>query len=342
MREHRLRDLLARLGVGRLEVSSSGWLLGTCPLARWTHSRGADRNPSFGAKPESGGISAFHCFTCHHRGRISSLARTLGHLSGTDTKGIEREADQADWEGLENMSFEYEGHAQRPEPLEDEMFEGIFVAAWDVPAARTYLEGRGIGEATSALLELGWDSEEGRIVFPVRDGSGRLYGFSGRSAHEAHPKIRDYSGLPKKWLILGQHRWRGTPEGDRRLLLVEGLFGYAHMVELGMETQVDVGALMGTALTQAKVDIIKQHGAPTYLLLDNDPAGDDCLFGVEGASGERDFWSGAIARLVGSVPVLVPAWPEGKVDPDQLAREDVERMLRETDSYTPPPTRKGP
>ena len=108
-------------------------------------------------------------------------------------------------------------------------------------------------------------------------------------------------------------------------MVVEGLFGWAHLIEIGIEDHADVGALMGSELTRQKASIIKQHGASTYLLLDNDAAGDVCLWG----RGEPPT-GGAVATLRRDVPVFVPPWPEVKDDPDQLTLEEVLVMLRDT------------
>ena len=347
MHEHRLRDILGRLGVGNLEVSPSGWLHGVCPLAQWTHSGGRDRRPSFGVKPDPGGGSGYVCFTCRYKGRVSSLIRVMHHLmelTGINVSGLPalaREADMADWEGMVETPYEIGiVEPSRPEPLEEAAFGDLFMPAWEVPEARAYLEGRGVGEATSISLELGWDPSQARVVFPIRDGEGRLYGYTGRAVREGSwNKVRDYPGLPKRWLILGQHRWE--PCGyqilpSRKLVLVEGLFGYAHLVEMGLEHYADVGAVMGTSFSHQKIHIIRDRVQQTYLFIDNDEAGEQCLFGRMGADGVRDFHNGVVSILLSDVSVFVPAWPEDKTDPEDLTREEVWHMLRDTPSYPRP------
>ena len=108
-------------------------------------------------------------------------------------------------------------------------------------------------------------------------------------------------------------------------MVVEGLFGWAHLVEIGIEDHADVGALMGSELTRQKADIIRRHGASTYLVLDDDPAGDVCLWG----RGEPPL-GGAVTALCRHVPVFVPPWPAGKDDPDQLTLDEVLIMLHDT------------
>lgn len=342
MRENRLREIMQRLGVYGLERSPSGWLHGRCPLAPWTHPSGTDAHPSFGVKVEDAGTSAYTCFSCKHHGRISGLVRTLrrfgadvGEVDGNGYPLLAHEADRADMEGIADAPFDREHVAEeRPAPLEEAMFDGIFMPAWDVPDGRAYLEARGVGEGAARSMEMGWDPDQRRVVFPVRDGEGSLYGFTGRAVDPGvEPKIKDYHGLPKRWLLLGQHRWRGGDQDARPLVIVEGLFGYAHLVEMGLEAYADVAATMGSRLTEHQAAVVRVHDHPTYLLFDNDVAGDQALFGRASPSGDRDFHSGAVAALYEHVPVHVPAWPEEKDDPDQLTRREVWDMLRLTPRY---------
>jgi DNA primase len=149
---------------------------------------------------------------------------------------------------------------------------------------------------------------------------------------DAKPKVRDYYGLPKRHLILGADRW----QAGRAVLVVEGLFAFARMIDLGMEDRVNVGALLGSVLTPEKADILRHFDQSVFLLLDNDKAGDDGIFGIMNPDGSRKEDSGAVGQLAEHVPVLIPEWPEGKDDPDQLTRAEVDAMLDETAPYTPP------
>jgi DNA primase len=201
--------------------------------------------------------------------------------------------------------------------------------AWGEPDARTYLVSRGITEEAAGNLALAWDDQQRRVLFPVRDEEGRLFGWTGRAVDdERQPKVRDYQGLPKRHMILGAERWRGAPGRNWPLVLVEGLFGYAHLVSLGVEGRCDVGALLGTVFTPEKLAMVRQRYQPTYLLMDDDDAGDACLFGKVERDATRT--GGAIAALVDHVPLYVPQWPAGKGDPDELTTEELETMLRET------------
>jgi len=263
---------------------------------------------------------------------LHHLGADVGEMDANGFPALAWEADLADMEVLSDREFEQREEADElPDPLDEEMFLDVYPPAWEVDDARAYLERRGIDDVTATTLQLGWDIDERRIMFPVRDRGGRLYGHTGRAVdHDRQPKIRDYHGLPKRHLILGEHLWRGQPMDQRPVVVVEGLFAFAHLVALNLLEYADVGAVMGSTLTEHKARRLRMREGRTYLLFDNDEAGDTGLFGPPDTSGERDFHSGAVAALLQYVPVYVPAWPDGKSDPDQLTRREVWEMLRDT------------
>lgn len=68
---------------GITEYTDSGeWIRCSCPMARWTHSGGTDKKPSFGIKINTTGLSAWHCFSEGTSGDLVSLYWNLYRLSG--------------------------------------------------------------------------------------------------------------------------------------------------------------------------------------------------------------------------------------------------------------------
>ena len=156
----------------------------------------------------------------------------------------------------------------------------------------------------------------------TRDAS--FYGFTGRAIDPGiQPKVKDYFGLPKRFLILGEHLW----QNGRPLIIVEGLFAYAHLIKLGVAA--NVGAILGSAMTREKAARIIDLGERTYLLNDNDTGGDIGLYGTPTPEGGRET-NGAIDMLTEQVALYVPVWPEGKIDPDELTRKEVDDILMYT------------
>lgn len=341
MKEADLKRVLAALGIkveGRNEQRSKNrtWINFRCPLAPYSaaHKFQPDSRPSAGAvTDERGRASRWSCHACKAHGTLHDLALSLAQhpLSGIDYDKIAEEVIDLESQGLVNVQFGQDlGFDLAPEPLIEEAYEDLWPPAWSVPEARLYLQSRDIGQDTASSLGLVYDFKYRRVMFPVRDREGRLFGWTGRDITGRNPvRVLDYEGLPKRHMILGAERWQeGKP-----LIIVEGLFAYARLVELGIEEIANVGALLGSEMTEEKAEIIREFGEPTYLLTDADDAGDACLFGpyrmVDGVASEhREEGRGAVHLLTGHVPIFLPEYPEGKIDPDELTREEVETMLR--------------
>ncbi|CAO3460746.1 hypothetical protein [Azospirillum argentinense] len=348
MKESDLRRITGAMGIRLGRASASGWAETTCPLARWTHPRGQDSHPSFAAHVNDKGVSLFSCQACGKKGRIAHLVRMLERLSGVAYPGLADQAEQLDGgapEGTLGFVGTWEGFAAStseddtpPEPLREAVYRGMYPLAWDIPAARAYLVRRGVSEGTASRMPLLFDPDEQRVLFEIRGARGELYGFSGRAIDdEVTPKIRDYAGLPKRHLILGEHLWRP----GRPVVLIEGLFGFAHFLEVGADEHYNVGALLGSVLTPPKADRVIAWDLPTVLALDNDHAGRKGIFGSEDpATGRRNHREGALGRLEQHLPLMVPAWPDRpdgtpKADPDELTLDEIRAMVEDTSVWLP-------
>ena len=90
-------------------------------------------------------------------------------------------------------------------------------------------------------------------MFPIRDRDGSLRGFAGRLIYPDNklPKVRDYHYQKVKALLGFERFKRGKP-----IFLVEGLFGYAHCIEQGIEEFCNVLCCLGVPLTDPKIDIL--------------------------------------------------------------------------------------
>lgn len=308
-------------------------IVGYCPYARFTHESGEDRRPSFAAFVNDAGLSGFLCMACRKKGTIHYLITSLSRLTGNDYNHLLEEVLLSEEYGLTHFDNYEEALAvkSRPvvlTPLDEAMYKGVYPCATDSLEAREYINNRGISDRTIKDLGLLYDPEEMRVLFEVRRRRDkRLYGYTGRAVYpSAKIKVKDYAGLPKRNLILGEHRFtRGNP-----VLIVEGLFGYAWLHEIGAEDYFNIGAIMGSVLTPEKADTLIEFGEPVYLLLDNDGGGELGTFGT-GENGDN----GAVGLLINQIPLFVPLWPDGKTDPDQLTLDEVVSMLRETPPFTP-------
>ncbi len=348
MDEQSLRKFLRGLNI-KVVNKSGKWLEFHCPFAEFTHKSGKDSRPSAGAVIDHDMPSNYKCHGCKKQGRISSLIRSLEFYREEEYPGMALEADLADT--IINFG-EFELSEEEPDtlppPLNEAAYSTLYPPAWQCAEARAYLKDRGIGKETADYLHLGYDDVQARVVFPVRHTDGHLYGFTGRTIlkpedypkQKSYPKVRDYLDLPKKHLLLGADLVNDEMNGELPIFVVEGLFGFAHLIEIRADHYCNPVALLGSELTPSKATIIKDWDRLTVLLPDDDPAGDACLLGRIDEKTKRHNGDGAIAALSPHVPLLIPEWPEGKDDPDMLSIQDVRYMLDNTPLYNNGLTKK--
>lgn len=335
MEERAVRHHLRALGIGPL-IKNREWVNGPCPFAPYTaaHRNAHDAKVGFGVHTEKGGQSRYFCFTCKAKGTVYDLAAELGRLRGEDYSAIQKQAFRDELVSLSHYDDLDTEEDQLQDPLDLAAYGDIFEPAWGVAEARDYLQARGIGARTSRLLNIGWDGDEQRVVFPIKDNNGLLYGFSGRTilGNDAlspkYPKVRDYYGLPKRHLLLGEE----LVNPELPILIIEGLLGYARMHEIGASSIINPMALLGSEMTPQKAERLMRWSLPTYLLPDPDAAGDICLWGRLDDDGSYRG-GGAVDKLKDEVPVYIPEYPEGVDDVDDLTFEDIEVMLRDTPVY---------
>ena len=289
-----------------------------CVLARWTHQKGGDSNPSFGISVHDESTSIFHCFTCHEKGPLTYLLERLESFTGEDLSGLREQfavgeefgPPLREWQGRGRESAESIGP-----PLTSEYLD-LYEWPGDFEVAKTYLKGRGITAQTCKRLQIQFDPDEERILFPVFDTSGALYGYSGRAVERGvEPRIKDYHGLPKRGLLLGAHL---VGEADK-VLVCEGLFDYAWLQQMGFPAV----ALLGTELTPEKATILKSLRKPVYCFTDCDEPGFDAAESIA-------------AQLIAHVPVFEVEYPvECKIgdDPAVLSQADVEMMIADAELF---------
>ncbi len=313
------------------EATSGGWLLAECPFAEYLHQTGTDRNPSFYAKVDDAGYSGFHCFTCKQKGSIRALAVKLGYYRKVDYSNIALQAAINDvQDSFEDFESSQSTSAYEPTQINKLAYWAMYPCASTSEAAVAYLNSRRISVATAKVLELRFDPEEQRILFPVYCGDGKLYGLTGRSILSSadlgkSPKVKNYAGLKKEYRLLGEQL---VPAGnDKPFLVVEGLFALAHLVELGVCNFCNPVAVMGSSLSEAQRDLLVGHDRPVYLCFDDDAAGSQGLFGAFKKDGKGYIGNGAVDKLRQHVPTMVCLYPLRTNEVDELNIQEVKRMI---------------
>jgi DNA primase len=204
------------------------------------------------------------------------------------------------------------------------------------PDSRTALAG-GLAKFDAALLEEGglrivvegkepYDRFRDRLMLPIQDARGRVIGFGGRILDKTKTDAPKYLNSPdtplfdKGRTLYNLHRAGPASRKTHRIVVVEG---YMDVIALAAAGMADAVAPMGTALTEAQIDLLWRLVDKPLLCFDGD------------AAGRR----AAMRAATRALPLLRPGHslqfvtlPTG-MDPDDLirqqGREAMERLLAE-------------
>lgn len=323
MTEVNLRDTLSELGIEVIHKNGRGWLIASCPFAPYRHEFGTDRNPSFFIKINEQGFSGYNCLSCHSKGNVHRLITRLADYRQEDydrlvIRSLKRETPDRFGSWDDKRSY----IAEEMDPLDAEIYFRMYSNAWDEKDSRHYLSQRGVTKEACDTLELRFDPDSKRILFPVYDHERALYGFTSRTilpTNDRRPKVRDYAGLKKEQCILGEQ----LIDPDKPILLVEGLFALAHMISIGARKIVNPVASMGSSLSITQANILSDFAQPVYLLYDFDMAGSQGVFGIYDKATSKFEGGGAFDKLRKHVPTFICEYPKGKRDPDEFDYSDL-------------------
>jgi DNA primase len=337
----------------------------------------SEKAPSFCVFPES---QSWHCFgSCGTGGDVFSFVMKKEGLDFGEAlrllaqrAGISLSQKQQDESGKETERLRHMNEAVA------EYYHRLLLQSSEAKEVRAYLARRGISEKSIENFQLGfsldsWEAlrqysiekgyrenellaagllvekEQGRsydrfrnrLMFPIRDISGRVLGFGARVLDDSLPK---YMNSPqtaifdKSSILYGIDRAKANIRRKDVAVVVEGYMDAIIAHQYGYENVV---ASMGTAITEKQVSIFKRLTKNLTLALDADTAGEMATLRGEGV----------IAHTFGQ-PVSVPGWvdvkyeslydaewkvvvlPAGK-DPDGIIREDAQQWQQLVDKATP-------
>ena len=152
-----------------------------------------------------------------------------------------------------------------------------------------------------------YDRFRDRLIFPIRDVSGVVIGFGGRSLGDGEPKYLNSPESPifnKRRLLYDLHHAKPAIAKTGSAFLVEG---YMDALSLYLRGVDNVIATLGTALSEENVAAVKRYTRKVAIFFDNDRAGRAAA-----------FRSLPLFMAVGIMPDIV-LLPDGVKDPDQLA-----------------------
>ncbi|MDR1731980.1 MAG: DNA primase [Synergistaceae bacterium] len=315
--------------------------LGLCPF----HD---EKTPSFHVSQER---QTYHCFGCGKGGDIFSFVMETEGLTFPQT--VELLAERA---GVELTPFErrrkpLSGGLHEIMEIAGKSFRAQ-LAAPESAVARAYLERRNISPEEAARFELGWsgnswdtlccvlksegvgpqeaieaglaiegrnglyDRFRGRLMFPIRDVTGRLIAFGGRIVDgEGAKYINSPEGVlySKRRNLYLLHAAKGAIREKGRTILVEG---YMDALRLHLCGYAEAVASLGTALTEEQAKLLKRFSDRCYICYDSDAAGQEATL------------RGMYTLQNSGLDVYVISLPQGK-DPDELLNSEGGKELFE-------------
>ena len=139
------------------------------------------------------------------------------------------------------------------------------------------IEAIGIVNKTTTNL---YDQNAGRVIFPIHDINGQIVGFSARklTKNDDLPKYvnsPETSIFKKNNILYNYHLAKNTVKRDGFVYILEGFMDVIALKKAGINSAI---ALMGTALTQNHIKLIRQLGVEVRMCLDGDNAGQLATF----------------------------------------------------------------
>jgi DNA primase len=307
---------------------------GLCPFHK-------EKSPSFMVTPDRG---FFHCFGCGKGGDLFTFVeemervdfkgalKILAEKAGVPIvygQGEDKSARDRLYAVLEAARDFFVAHLDSAARgyLVDRGILGPLVTQWSLGYAPAewralvdHLRTKGFPDADMLSAGLGkkkegtphlYDTFRGRIIFPIRDSSGRVIAFTGRIFPNEEGQAK-YLNSPetalfeKSKVLYGIDIAKGGIRSLNSAILVEGQVDLLMAHQAGYTNTL---ALSGTAFTDEHAALIKRHTENLVIAFDGDRAG-------IAAAGRA-----ASIALSAGLNVKVAAMPPGE-DPADLIRRD--------------------
>lgn len=321
--EIRSRANIVDIISGYLQVSSKGKnYVALCPFHN-------DHSPSLIISPEK---QIFNCFTCRTGGNVFSFVMKYENVSFAEAVSIV--AKKVGFNLKNDVFVKSENKYSKDYEIYEYAMKYYLnnINTADGSKAREYLLKRGINETIIKEFKLGysgsskdtfyklatnkgWDIETlnklglinkvnenvydtfiNRIVIPIENLKGEVVGFTGRIFNgedntAKYLNTKETEIFKKSSLLFNYHNAKNYIRDRKSVIVVEGNMDAIKMSAKGFKNVV---ALMGVALSNEQIDILKRLKVPVILMLDNDNAGEEATI----KNGESLINSGVDTKVV--------------------------------------------
>ncbi|MBR1385507.1 MAG: DNA primase [Bacilli bacterium] len=269
---------------------------GICPFHN-------DKNPSMSVDEKR---QTYTCWSCHNSGNVFNFVEQIENISFKDALkklgsrvGIAVEGSSS-YNNKYNKYYEIYDLASKYYQLMINTDKGL--------KAKEYLNNREINNDTikefgiglslddkdklvtylkekkydiNTLNDLGLANNDidtfiNRIIFPLDDRNGRIVGFSGRiydnSKMSKYMNTKETPIFRKGTCLYHYNASKEFVRSEKYVLVMEGFMDVIRASTIGIKNTV---ALMGTALTEEQISLLKKLSLNVYLCLDGDKPGQD-------------------------------------------------------------------
>lgn len=321
--EIRSRANIVDIISGYLQVSSKGKnYVALCPFHN-------DHSPSLIISPEK---QIFNCFTCRTGGNVFSFVMKYENVSFAEAVSIV--AKKVGFNLKNDVFVKSENKYSKDYEIYEYAMKYYLnnINTTDGSKAREYLLKRGINETIIKEFKLGysgsskdtfyklatnkgWDIETlnklglinkvnenvydtfiNRVVIPIENLKGEVVGFTGRIFNgedntAKYLNTKETEIFKKSSLLFNYHNAKNYIRDRKSVIVVEGNMDAIKMSAKGFKNVV---ALMGVALSNEQINILKRLKVPVILMLDNDNAGEEATI----KNGEFLINSGVDTKVV--------------------------------------------
>lgn len=277
---------------------------GLCPFHR-------EKTPSFNVSPERG---IFKCFGCGVGGDVFKFVQLIEKIEFMDALRhlAERVGIQLEPQPARPGGTALRREIARVNTWAASFFARILRDDKQGPPGLAFLTGKGISRESAERFGLGLASPDGggllragkqanvdlrllvaaglvqagrdgdhyevfrdRVMFPIRDSMNRVIGFGGRALGEARARYLNTAQndlFDKGRHLYGMDLARKAIAEHRRAIIVEG---YTDCIAAHQHGFHNVVATLGTAATDAHMNLVRRHCDEVLLVFDADEAGEN-------------------------------------------------------------------
>lgn len=269
-----------------------------------------DTSPSLCVSREK---QIYTCFSCHATGNVYTFLMDyehwnfkealsyLGDIAGVDTKGIKIVKSDNRYDkfyDMYNLSLKYfqnnlltkEGESARrylkerfiDDKLIKEFEVGLSLSSRDDLTNLLQKKNYNIEDLNRiGLSRNNYDIYNDRIMFPLYDINGKVVGFSGRiyknNDQNKYLNTQETVIFKKGECLYHYHIAKEQVRIDKNLIIMEGFMDVIRASSIGIRNTI---ALMGTALTNEQIKLIKRLSNNIILCLDGDNPGRKAAFNI--------------------------------------------------------------